>query len=113
VHAIEGNAVSCQTGQSVVYCQPLPVWQEEPDIAPDESAIPRSLEPASGYHSILTQACMVERDQRLLTFSELAKSSVTEQTTQTISAATAEMTPANRTGHGAMLSFFHYSPIQA
>jgi len=56
---------------------------------------------------------MVERDQRLLTFSELAKSSVTEQTTQTISAATAEMTPANRTGHGAMLSFFHYSPIQA
>ena len=53
-------------------------------ITSDESATSKKLGPASGRHATPAEASMVERDQRLLTISELAKISVTEHVTETM-----------------------------
>ena len=50
----------------------------------DESATSRNRDSASGCHATLAEARTMERDQRLLTISELAKISVTEHTTKTM-----------------------------
>ncbi len=50
----------------------------------DESATSRNLDSASGCHATLAEASMVDRDQRLLTISELAKISVIEHATETM-----------------------------
>jgi signal transduction histidine kinase len=50
----------------------------------DESSTSRTLDSASGCCAALPEAHTVERDQRLLTISELAKISVTEHATETM-----------------------------
>jgi len=50
----------------------------------DESATSRNLDSASGRHTTLAEARAVERDQRLLTISEMAKISVIEHATGTM-----------------------------
>ena len=71
-------------GQGVVYCQVLLMQGEEPKIASDESATSKNLDSASGCHAALPEVRTVERDQKLLTISELAKISVTEHATETM-----------------------------
>jgi signal transduction histidine kinase len=50
----------------------------------DQSATSTRLDSVSGGHTTLAEARAVERDQRLLTISEIAKISVTEHVTQTM-----------------------------